>query len=63
LPRHENLCCLKLWPEVSRDDRRVHDRLHIVNIERGDRLKLCNPPNFEIGRADLFALNPSYPSA
>lgn len=39
LARHENLCCLKLWPEVPRDDRWVHDRLYIVNIEGSNRVK------------------------
>jgi hypothetical protein len=41
LARHENLCRLKLGPEVSRDDRWVHDRLHTVNNGRSNRVTLC----------------------
>jgi hypothetical protein len=59
LARHENLCCLELWPEVARDDRWVHHGLYIVSIDWAQRPVYSL--NFELERADLFASNPSYP--
>jgi hypothetical protein len=61
LARHENLGCLELRPEVSRDNRWMHHRLRDVIVKLINRVKPVYSPNFATGRAGLFASSPSYP--